>query len=108
MVELLRGAQERAEGQRAGLLNDDGDVAVEVDYRGGLTKIWLKPGVMDGKRPAKIASEITTLLAAAGDQALESSRQMVTDAMKIVPTLVADLPDESDYFPAGRLDGGRV
>ena len=105
VIELLRSAQERAEGERAGLLNDDGDMAVEVDYRGTLTKVWLKPGVMDVKRPSKLAAEITALLATAGDQALAKSQQLVTDAMKIVPTLVADLPEESEYFPAGRPNG---
>ncbi|KXO94314.1 hypothetical protein [Tsukamurella pseudospumae] len=108
VIDLLQSAREEALASQAGVLNDDGDIAVNVDHRGALVNVWFKPGVLDRKRPARVAAEINALLATAGDASIAKSQQLITDAMKIVPTLVADLPEESEYFPFGtRNDGGR-
>lgn len=50
-------------------VNKDKDIAVKVGTFGNLVKVWLKPGVLERKKPAQIAKEITGLVTDAAEEA---------------------------------------
>lgn len=105
VIELLRAAEEQAAAVQFGARHGDGEIAVRVDDRGTLTEVWLRPGVMDRRRPAEIAAEINVLLGTLAGSGAHQARHILAEAMNSVRGLVAELPADSAYFPLDRPAG---
>ncbi|WP_457181132.1 hypothetical protein [Mycobacteroides abscessus] len=72
--ERLHDSMDKIRGYTGERLNKDKDIAVKVGTYGNLVKVWLKPGVLERKKPAQIAKEITSLVTdAAGEAAATTS-----------------------------------
>jgi hypothetical protein len=77
-------------------LSEDRYIAVKVDMNGQLIGLWLKPGVLDTKKPAEIAKEITRLVTAAGQEsaaeinALFQAAHQLPDFDTVVAAQTAD------------------
>ncbi|KXO94302.1 hypothetical protein AXK61_23795 [Tsukamurella pseudospumae] len=91
---------EGAEAARHGTANKDGDIAVQVNFRGELVDLWLKPGVLDVKRPGRIATEIAALIAEATATARATATAGFLATSRSLGDLAKELPTEGEYFPS--------
>ncbi|SHU71281.1 Uncharacterised protein [Mycobacteroides abscessus subsp. abscessus] len=65
-------------------VNKDKDIAVKVGTYGNLVKVWLKPGVLERKKPNQIAKEITGLVTDAADEASTTTTAWYREAHQLL------------------------
>lgn len=104
VVELLRSIQDDLGRTRAGVINEDGDIAVRVDQQGTLTDVWLRPGVVDTKSPRALASELNRLLAKAAVDVSQTSSEVISNGLAAVSVQVAAAPGYSELVPSAWAD----
>lgn len=100
VVEVLRSIQDDLGCVNAGVINEDGDIAIRVDKHGTLADVWLKPGVADTKSPRTLAFELNRLLAQAVDDVSRTSSEMLSNGLAAVSAQVAAAPNYSEILPS--------
>lgn len=81
--ERLHDARDKIRAYSGERVNKDRDIAIKVGPFGNLVKVWLKPGLLERKKPAQIAKEITGLVTDAGDEASATTTAWYREAHQL-------------------------
>lgn len=106
--EVEQSALDEVDRLRIGVVSTDGDLALTVDAHGMISDVWLRPGVLDAKKPHAIAHELTELSAAATERAYAQTKHLMDACTDTVSALCEKLPAYEEYFPTVVTDSRGV